>query len=258
MIFRILGCGAALLLASCEVHFDGEESEAVASICAPVMFEQSPFTHCTADPAEHVVGTALAPEGGSPWRSLRAFSQDDTASQGAMMAMNAGMYDSDGQPIGYFVENGQRLHLLNRAEGPGNFHLLPNGVFFGTTDGSWRVLPTDAFAEQVTERPMFATQSGPMLVIDGELHPSFDPDGESRKIRNGVGVDANGRAHFLISEAPVSFGKMARLYRDVLNVDNALFLDGTVSLLWDASRGRIDTGAPIGPLVVVRRQEDVE
>ena len=97
-----------------------------------------------------------------------------------------------------------------------------------------------------------------MLVVNGELHPAFDADGESRKIRNGVGVDANGRAHFLISEAPVSFGRMARLYRDVLNVDNALFLDGTVSVLWDAPRGRMDSGVPIGPMIVVRQKKDEE
>ena len=91
-------------------------------------------------------------------------------------------------------------------------------------------------------------------VIDGELHEAFDSDGESTKVRNGVGVDATGRAHFVISEAPVSFGKFARYFRDELETPNALFLDGTVSALWDPARSRVDSGAPLGPLIVAENK----
>ena len=96
-----------------------------------------------------------------------------------------------------------------------------------------------------------------MLVIKGELHPEIQPDGQSRKIRNAVGVDALGRAHFIISEAPISFGKLARYYRDVLNVGNALYLDGSVSMIWDPATGRLDTGASIGPLIVVQNRAEI-
>ena len=75
-------------------------------------------------------------------------------------------------------------------------------------------LPGPDFLANVTERPQFGTQSGPMLVIDGKLHPEFSQDGDSRLIRNGVGVDDRGRAHFVISNGPISFGKLARFYRD--------------------------------------------
>ena len=103
-------------------------------------------------------------------------------------AMNGGMFDENGEPIGYYVEGGQRVHTLNRNQGGGNFHLMPNGVFYGT-GSEWHVRTTEDFAANVDERPEFATQSGPMLVIDGNLHPAFDADGESRKTRNAVGVD---------------------------------------------------------------------
>ena len=83
----------------------------------------------------------------------------------------------------------------------------------------------------------------------------FSEDGPSRTIRNGVGVDAAGRAHFVISESPVSFGKFARFFRDRLKTPNALYLDGSVSALWDPATGRIDGGAPIGPLLVVTNKE---
>jgi uncharacterized protein YigE (DUF2233 family) len=163
------------------------------------------------------------------------------------------MYDEEGEPIGYYVEDGERHHTLNRNAGAGNFHLLPNGVFYGT-GGDWHVTTTDDFAEHVTSRPEFATQSGPMLVIDGKLHPAFDEDGQSTKLRNAVGVDAVGRAHFVISEAPLSFGKLARYFRDRLETPNALFLDGSVSALWDPARERIDETVPLGPLIVVEKR----
>mgnify|MGYP001033916397 CR=1 FL=1 len=248
----------AFTLTACEVHFEGEAPEELASICQPVMFEETPLTHCMAEPSRHAIATDLSPEGEDDhYGSLRAFArQPREVEQPVVFAMNGGMFDPEGEPIGYYVEDGRRLTVLNQNEGPGNFHLLPNGVFFGEETGQWRVLATDTFAEQVQDRPNFATQSGPMLVIDGELHPAFDPDGESRKIRNAVGVDASGRAHFVISEAPISFGKLARYYRDVLNVDNALFLDGSVSQIWDVPNERLDTGPDIGPLIVVKNRAE--
>lgn len=247
-----------LALTACDVHFEGDVPEELTSICEPVIFEDAPLTYCLAEPSRHTVNMDLSADGDdTPYRSLRAFSREPQEIENPIVfATNGGMFDEGGQPIGYYVEEGQRLTVLNQNDGPGNFHLMPNGVFFGEETGEWRVLATGAFAEQVENRPHFATQSGPMLVINGELHPAFDPDGDSRKIRNAVGVDASGRAHFVMSEAPISFGKLARYYRDALNVDNALFLDGSVSQIWDVPNERLDTGPDIGPLIVVRNRAE--
>ena len=256
---RMLAFLPLLALAACDLHFEDDRAEELASICEPLIFEDTPFTHCMAVPGEHAIATDLGPDlRGTPYRSLRELSRHREAGPPILMAMNAGMYDGEGNPIGYYVEDGQRLTVLNQNDGPGNFHLLPNGIFFGDADGGWRVLETGAFARDVQDRPQFATQSGPMLVIDGRLHPAFDADGDSRKIRNAVGVDASGRAHFVISEAPVSFGKLARLYRDVLNARNALFLDGSVSQLLDGPRGRMDSTVAIGPMLLVTPLETEE
>src|SRR3546814_5996108 len=108
--------------------------------------------------------------------------------------------------------------------------MKPNGGFFGS-DGKWQIATAEDFYTSVSERPQFGTQSGPMLLIDGKLHPEISEDGPSKVIRNGVGVDADGKAHFVISEAPVSFGLMARYFRDELKALNALYLEGTVSPL---------------------------
>jgi uncharacterized protein YigE (DUF2233 family) len=93
-----------------------------------------------------------------------------------------------------------------------------------------------------------------MLVIDGKLHPEIAEDGNSTRVRNGVGLDRQGRAHFVISSEPLSFGRLARYFRDELKTPNALYLDGSVSSLWDPAGGRMDQGYPLGPLVVVEEK----
>jgi len=228
----------------------------LASSCASVTFEDVALTHCIADPANHTISMDLGPTGGVPYRSFAnlAAARAADAPQVAF-AVNGGMYDGEGKPIGYYVESSDRLKELNRADGPGNFHLKPNGVFYGT-GGKWSIRTADDFFSQVGDRPQFGTQSGPMLVVGGKLHPEISQDGPSRAIRNAVGVDKDGRAHFVISQNPMSFGKLARFYRDVLKTPNALYLDGNVSALWDPATGRMDSGVPIGPMIVVETKDD--
>ena len=225
---------------------------AVPSACRAVVFEDVPLTHCIADPAEHRIGTANAGADKQPFGSLSAFAASVTASDIAF-AINGGMYGDDLRAIGYYVEKGERLKELNRANGEGNFYLKPNGVFFGSA-GKWQVLGSNTFFNTVGDRPEFGTQSGPLLLVDGKLHPEIQDNGPSRAIRNGVGVDASGKAHFVISDAPVSFGQLARYFRDEVKVANALYLDGTISSLWDPARGRMDKGR-VGPIIVVTKRE---
>jgi uncharacterized protein YigE (DUF2233 family) len=228
-------------------------ASSVESACRSIIFEDAPLTDCVAIPTRHAIGLALGPSGAAPYRSLSALSQALNGETVAF-AMNAGMFDEAGQPLGYFVENSERLKELNTADGDGNFHMKPNGVFYGS-GGEWHVRTTEDFLANVKDRPEFGTQSGPMLVIAGKIHPQITRDGPSKLVRNAVGVDEQGRAHFVISNAPISFGKLARFYRDELKVKDALYLDGTVSQLWNPATDRLDTGAPIGPIVVVTRKE---
>ena len=232
----------------------GDLAAQIESSCRPVIFEDASFTHCLAVPSRHRITTVLAGPDGTPFRDFASYAA--SRRQGAAplaFAMNGGMFGEDGQPIGYYVQDEERLQTLNTRDASGNFYLKPNGVFFGDAE-KWQIRATDDFLQNVADRPQFGTQSGPMLVVEGKLHPEIAVDGESRLIRNGVGVDDAGRAHFVISNAPVSFGKLARLYRDKLEVDNALYLDGNVSALWSPASGRMDSGAPLGPLIVVEKK----
>jgi uncharacterized protein YigE (DUF2233 family) len=165
--------------------------------------------------------------------------------------MNAGMFDESGNAIGLLVEDGKQLRAINRRKGGGNFHLMPNGVFLVRRDGSTAVVTSGAYAP--SKDIVSATQSGPMLVIDGKLHPAFDRDGTSKHFRNGVGIGPDGTPVFVISADPVSFGRFARFYRDSVKAKNALFFDGAVSSLWDPAAHRMDSHAPLGPMVVVFR-----
>ena len=91
-----------------------------------------------------------------------------------------------------------------------------------------------------------------MLVIDGALHPRFLPRSNSRFIRNGVGVSADGtEVIFAISNERVNFDHFGRLFRDHLKTPNALYFDGKVSRLFAPELGREDLGFPLGPMVGV-------
>jgi len=248
-----------------KVKFDGSDAEEPLaaptetaapetgpSACEDVTFENVPLTHCIADPAQHAIAMANLGPDKQPFASLAAFAASlDPAT--VAFAMNGGMYGDDLKAIGYYVQNGKRLKELNRADGDGNFYMKPNGVFFGT-GSKWQVMGSNTFFNTVGERPQFGTQSGPLLLVDGKLHPEVQDDGPSKAIRNAVGVDAAGKAHFVISDAPVSFGQLARYYRDVLKVRQALYLDGAISSLWDPAKGRMDKGR-VGPIIVVTKRE---
>jgi uncharacterized protein YigE (DUF2233 family) len=165
-------------------------------------------------------------------------------------AMNAGMYHDDRSPVGHYVENGQELMRVIPNPGPGNFGLLPNGVFCIRDDRA-DVIETLEFIDDSPEC-RFASQSGPMLVIDGELHPRFLLDSTSRYVRNGVGTSEDGtRAVFAISEDYVTFHEFGSLFRDVLETPNALFFDGNISRLYDRAANRSDVGFSLGPIVGV-------
>lgn len=174
---------------------------------------------------------------------------EQVAEQGQTLtfAMNAGMYHADRRAVGLFISNFQQDARIVTREGPGNFALLPNGVFC-VADQTAQVIESRIFAANPPDCRI-ATQSGPMLVIGGKLHPKFTPDSTSKKRRNGVGVDTQGSTHFVVSNGFVRFHDMATLYRDVLDSPNALFLDGTVSRLYSLAEGRSDPGPRMGPII---------
>lgn len=195
--------------------------------CETRTFEGAHFTVCGFDSKTQHLRLAWRAIDGTAFRGFASLSRN-VAEADVAFAMNAGMFDAAGSPIGLYIENGQELHAVSTADGPGNFHLKPNGVFWIDAAGDPHVVTTDAYLA-ANPKPVWATQSGPMLVIDGQLHPAFSDDGDSRYVRNGAGASGDHTAWFVISDEPVSFGKMARFFRDDLKSLNALYFDGAVS-----------------------------
>lgn len=214
--------------------------------CAPQVFDDGRFTVCTIDPATHDIVLYTTDDEG---RAYAGFSRLPQERDGAplVFAMNAGMYHADLSPVGLHVEAGEQIKAINTRPGPGNFHMLPNGVFYmaGGTAGV-------ATAENFLARgiaPDLATQSGPMLVINGALHPRFIRDSTSLRRRNGVCVGDEGAILFAISEQRVNFHHFARLFRDGLGCRDALYLDGSMSSLHAPALGRSDAIRPMGPII---------
>lgn len=225
---------------------------AEAVTCRDDIFEEASYSVCEVAPGEDLRLFLNGPDG--PYGSFAALVTGlEPTGLTLDFAMNAGMFHEDLAPVGLYIENFQQKARIVTSDGPGNFGLLPNGVFC-VGDG-FAVIESRAF-KAAPPACRYATQSGPMLVIDGALHPGFVRDSESYNYRNGVGVAEDGRAIFVISNDAVNFHAFARYFRDIVGVKNALFLDGSVSRLYAPQLDRDDIGFPIGPIVGVVTAKD--
>ncbi|AII53760.1 phosphodiester glycosidase family protein [Hymenobacter sp. APR13] len=166
-------------------------------------------------------------------------------------AMNGGMFRPGNAPLGLYIENEQQLMPLDTLAGAGNFYLQPNGVFYITLDNRAGVCPTADFRQlNLRHLVRYATQSGPMLVLDGQLHPAFRAGSANRQIRNGVGVLPDGRVLCALSREPVNFYVFARFFQQQ-GCRNALYLDGFVSRAYLPAQGWTQTDGDLGVLISV-------
>ncbi len=185
------------------------------------------------------------PQSGAPFGDIETLRRwGEAHGQRLVFAANAGIYDRAFAPLGLYVENGKTVVPLNMAHGnpaSGNFSLLPNGVFAIYPDGHAAVRTSSDF--KADGKPaQWATQSGPMLLIDGKLNEQFVDDSSSLKWRSGVCVRTPTEVVFAVSEAPVNFHTFGRLFRDKLGCRDALYLDGSISQFYVDGEGY--TGAP--------------
>ncbi|WEF26997.1 phosphodiester glycosidase family protein [Klebsiella aerogenes] len=171
---------------------------------------------------------------GKAWGSLRSLLSDINKNDSVQMAMNGGIYDKAHEPLGLYIENGEQLAPLNRASGGGNFFIRPGGVFWlkgqqaGVTSIN-KFKPSPAMS--------YAVQSGPMLIENGAINWRLKPSASSRKLRNGVGIDKQGRVVFMLSERETNFYDFACYAHSKLNVRQMLYLDGTISKMYQKGGG---------------------
>ena len=219
--------------------------------CQDFKFQEAPFTACTAKIPEDDIRLFLYDKTGNiygQFQKLDNFLKEERLN--IIFATNGGMYHADRSPVGMYVENFKKFSPLIIGDGPGNFGLLPNGVFcFNKKE--FMILETEKFARSKIQC-QYATQSGPLLVIDGKIHPKFIKNGTSKFVRSGVGISRDGsKAIFLISNQAVNFHHFASTFLDRLEIDNALYLDGNISRLYSPKLNRIDFGFDIGPIIAV-------
>lgn len=213
--------------------------------------DQRTFTVIRIDTQAENLAIFLRDESGAPFHRLdRLAAWLKARNRELRFAMNAGMFHRDFSPVGLLVQDGRQVAPLNLAEGAGNFFLKPNGVFFIGAAGP-RIVASEEYPA-LARGVRVATQSGPLLVRRGIIHPAFGVTSSSRLIRNGVGVSGSD-AVFVISERPVTFYELARYFRDELNCPDALYLDGVVSSLHSAELGRTDVKVELGPIIGVAR-----
>ncbi len=173
-----------------------------------------------------------------------------------VVATNAGIFSEGYVPGGLLVSDGDELRAINLREGGGNFHLMPNGVFALYDDGTAAVLESSLYDP---DGVLFATQSGPALLLDGEIHPAFNEQSSNVAWRSAVGVSPDGRTVYLaLSNHLVTFHQFASMFRDLLEVEDALYLDGNISGLWVEGVREIDEGfGPFAGMITATPKDQV-
>jgi uncharacterized protein YigE (DUF2233 family) len=150
------------------------------STCTSEAFEGARYTVCNPGSAE-ALRLFWDNQDGAPYRSFSAVA-DAVAADGKQLrfAMNAGMYDTNFKPLGLYAADGKEKVRISTAQANPtkrpvpNFLKKPNGVFYVDRDGKAGVLTTEDYLAAGIEARI-ATQSGPMLVINGALHPALLP-----------------------------------------------------------------------------------
>jgi uncharacterized protein YigE (DUF2233 family) len=248
---RICGAVAGLVMAMRV----GVAEEPVQLPVLNTSFHGETYTSCQIDPARQDLRLYWADAQGNLLGNFTALNKQVAAEGGRLLfAANAGMFQPDSKPVGLLVEKGKEKSPLNLANGYGNFYLKPNGVFLINTyhqasiieSGSYLSLSRSAWWA-THDGPLFATQSGPLLVYRGKINPAFLPDSKNRKIRSGVGVTAKGQIIFALSRNPVTFHEFADLFRAKFQCPNALYLDGDISNFYTGTLDK-DSQHHFGPM----------
>lgn len=208
----------------------------------------SRILHHVVDPANSSLQFYWKDSQGKRFKNAKGLKEyADSLGKNLKFCMNGGMFNPKHEPVGLYIESGEKLKKINKVENArGNFHLVPNGVFYINQDQSCHVIQTSDFRE--TENISFATQSGPMLLINGAYHPKFNKGSENLNIRNGVGILPSGEVLFAMSTEPVNFYDFATFFKEN-GCENALYLDGSISRTYLPSKQANDLRGNFGVLI---------
>lgn len=210
-------------------------------------WQQQEYDAIIVDPKKEDIHMHWLDDKGIPYKSIETLQK--TQKKAPLMITNGGMFQPGNIPVGLYIENGKTIHPLDTAQNkPGNFYLLPNGVFYTDNKGA-HVTTTTAF---INKDISYATQSGPMLVIDGNIHPLFKQGSENVNLRSGVGIMPDGKVVFVISKSnQTNFYAFASIFKEKFGCKNALYLDGAISKMYLQGNRKEDVGGDFGVMISV-------
>ncbi len=161
-------------------------------------------------------------------------------------AMNGGMFEINNFPKGLYIENFKILNKIDTLSGEGNFYLNPNGIFYLTKNNSAEIIETRNFKHNSEIR--YATQSGPILLVNKEINPIFTKNSKNLNIRNGVGILEDGKVVFIMSKKEINFYNFASIFKEI-GCTKALYLDGFVSRTYYPKEKWIQKGGNFGVII---------
>lgn len=212
------------------------------------IIEQAKIEYYTVDLQKQSLRFYSYQENGQPFVNIGNLKRSlEKRNQNLVFAMNGGMFNKSLSAHGLYIENGQSLTALDTAKtGYGNFYLQPNGVFYINKQDKASICKTADF--MFTENLLYATQSGPLLIVDGEIHSQLTKGSKNLHIRNGVGVLPDGSLLFAISKEPVNFFDFANFFKNN-GCKYALYLDGFVSKMYLPQKNWLQTDGQFGIII---------
>lgn len=202
------------------------------------------------DPARHRAALYLRDSHGKILGDFDALNRYlTTRGERLVFAMNGGIFMEDQRPLGLYVEDGKRQRpLIVAKSGYGNFYMQPNGVFAITKEGPV-IIPTDGWWETTRKQSvLFATQSGPLLLIDGKINPLFSRRSNARLIRNAVCTTPSNQLWLSIARTPVTMWELAEHQKNQGCVQG-LNMDGGISGAFSTEMSLERGIPPFGPLI---------
>ena len=148
---------------------------------------------------------------------------------GTCFLVNGAVAENGCAFIGLAVNKGAEIAPINLGSGNGAFFMKPNGILAIGVNGA-EVVESSAYKN--TQDKKMALQSGPMLLINGSIHPEFRATSTNRFYRSGVGVfTKNGESFlvFAVSNEPVNLYTAATFFRDKFGCNNALSLQSSAT-----------------------------
>ena len=141
--------------------------------------------------------------------------------------INSRVNNLAGEPKGYYTKNEKQLKPVDLGSGTANFYLKPNGALL-FLDSNIVICESAEIAK--FKKVNLGVQSGAMLILNNIINPNFNPNSPNKQIRCGVGIYYKSNEQYLvfsISKNPITFYRLAQLYKDKYKSENALLIESS-------------------------------